>query len=312
MSRADVVLVVDDSPETVRLLTDVLDGAGMTVMVALDGMAALKIAAQLKPDIVLMDALMPGMDGFETCRRLKTLSGFADVPILFMTGLSEPEDSIRGFKAGGADYVTKPIVIDAMLARIQVHLANGRKIQSARMALDAADQFLVATDRDGEIRWFTPRAYRLLEERFRKPGAGDLRLPDEILDWLRSCLVNPQAAGARAAAGEPVGNEHIFDDHGLRSRITFMGEGRDGEILFRIADAAPQDRLAEIRRRFPLTAREAEVLSWLSLGKSNRDIAAILKLSPRTIDKHLEVIFAKLGVENRTAATALVLNPARS
>ena len=70
-----VVLVVDDSPETVRLLTDVLDGAGMTVMVALDGMSAMKIATRLKPDIILMDAVMPVMDGFETCRQLKSLSG---------------------------------------------------------------------------------------------------------------------------------------------------------------------------------------------------------------------------------------------
>ena len=305
MSRADIVLVVDDSPETVRLLTDVLDGAGMTVMVALDGMAALKIAARLKPDIVLMDALMPVMDGFETCRQLKMLSEFADVPIIFMTGLSEPEHTISGFKAGGADYVTKPIVIDSMLARIHVHLANARKIQSARMALDAADQFLVATDRDGEIRWFTPRAYRLLEERFQRAGTQDLRLPDKILDWLGSRLANPKAPS------EPAANEHIFDDDGRQSRISFVGETEGGEILFRIADAAPQDRLADVRRRYNLTHREAEVLSWLSLGKSNRDIAAILKLSPRTIDKHLEVIFAKLGVENRTAATALVLNSQR-
>ena len=307
MTRADVVLVVDDSPETVRLLTDVLDGAGMTVMVALDGMAALKIAARLKPDIVLMDAVMPLMDGFETCHQLKLLSGFADVPIIFMTGLSEPEDTIRGFKAGGADYVTKPIVIDSMLARIHVHLANARKIQSARMALDAADQFLVATDRRGEIRWFTPRAYRLLEERFKRVETEELRLPDEIIDWLASRLSNP-----KAPPGEPAGNEHIFTDNGRQSRISFVSETEGGEILFRIADGAPQDRMAEVRRRFSLTQREAEVLSWLSIGKSNRDIAAILKLSPRTIDKHLEVIFAKLGVENRTSATALVLNSIRS
>jgi DNA-binding response OmpR family regulator/DNA-binding CsgD family transcriptional regulator len=299
VSAAGVVLVVDDSPETVRLLTDVLDGAGMTVMVALDGMSAMKIATRLKPDIILMDAVMPVMDGFETCRQLKALSGFDLVPIIFMTGLSEPEDSLRGFQAGGADYVTKPINIDAMLARIDVHLANARKIQSARLALDAADQFLVATDREGEILWFTPQAYRLLEERFGRHGVDRLRLPEEILTWLRGRVSN-----ARAAV---TGDETIFKKDGRQSRIRFVGGAERGEILFRISDAEPEVPLAAVRARFNLTQRETEVLSWIVQGKSNRDIASILTLSPRTIDKHLELIFVKLNVENRTAAAALIL-----
>ena len=294
-----VVLVVDDSPETVRLLTDVLDGAGMTVMVALDGMSAMKIATRLKPDIILMDAVMPVMDGFETCRQLKSLSGFDLVPIIFMTGLSEPEDSLRGFQAGGADYVTKPINIDAMLARIDVHLANARKIQSARLALDAADQFLVATDREGEILWFTPQAYRLLEERFGGDDADRLRLPEEILGWLRA-----RASNTRTAV---TSDETIFRKNGLQSRIRFVGGAERGEILFRISDAQPEVPLAAVRARFNLTQRETEVLSWIVQGKSNRDIASILTLSPRTIDKHLELIFVKLNVENRTAAAALIL-----
>ena len=73
--KRDVALVVDDSPETLRLLTDALDGAGMTVMVALDGTSAMRIVDQITPDIVLLDAVMPGMDGFETCRKLKRDSG---------------------------------------------------------------------------------------------------------------------------------------------------------------------------------------------------------------------------------------------
>ncbi len=294
----DIVLVVDDSPDTVRLLTDVLDEAGMTVMVALEGAAALDIATRLRPDIVLMDAVMPDMDGFETCRRLKQLAGFDNVPVLFMTGLSEPEHSLRGFQAGGADYVTKPIVIDAMLARIGVHLSNARKIQSARMALDAADRFLVATDRAGRIGWFTPQAYRLLEQRFPRGSENELRLPDSVLAWMLDCL--------RRAPGTPQ-NDVPFAQDGARSRISFLGETERGDVLLRIADATARDALAGIKLRYGLTQREAEVLSWIARGKSNRDIAAILSLSPRTVDKHLEVVFTKLQVENRTAAAALVL-----
>ena len=100
--KRDVALVVDDSPETLRLLTDALDGAGMTVMVALDGAAAMRIVEQITPDIVLLDAVMPGIDGFETCRRLKRDAGLANIPVIFMTGLAETEHIVRGLEAGGS------------------------------------------------------------------------------------------------------------------------------------------------------------------------------------------------------------------
>jgi DNA-binding response OmpR family regulator len=115
--KRDIALVVDDSPETLRMLTDALDSAGMTVMVALDGAAAMRIVEQITPDIVLLDAIMPGIDGFETCRRLKLEAGLGDVPVIFMTGLAETEHIVRGLEAGGVDYVTKPIVIAEMIAR---------------------------------------------------------------------------------------------------------------------------------------------------------------------------------------------------
>src|SRR5690349_6311854 len=150
--KRDVALVVDDSPETLRLLTDALDGTGMTVMVALDGVSAMRIVDQITPDIVLLDAVMPGMDGFETCKRLKCDAGLDGVPIIFMTGLAETEHIVRGLEAGGVDYVTKPIVIEEMLARIRVHLANARMTQSARAALDVSGRYLLAVNRSEERR----------------------------------------------------------------------------------------------------------------------------------------------------------------
>src|SRR5246127_5703582 len=105
----NIVLVVDDSPETLRLLTDAIEDAGMTVLVAREGEHALSIVEKVLPDVILMDALMPGMDGFETCRRLKHNSTLAHVPVIFMTGLTETQDIVNGLEAGGVDYVTKPI-----------------------------------------------------------------------------------------------------------------------------------------------------------------------------------------------------------
>src|SRR5205809_3745595 len=99
--KRDVALIVDDSPETLRLLTDALDGAGMTVMVALDGAAAMRIVDQITPDIVLLDAVMPGLDGFETCKRLKRDAGLDHVPIIFMSGLGEHGHIVSGLVAAG-------------------------------------------------------------------------------------------------------------------------------------------------------------------------------------------------------------------
>src|SRR5205823_6045674 len=180
--KRDVALVVDDSPETLRLLTDALDGAGMTVMVAMDGAAAMRIVDQITPDIVLLDAVMPGIDGFETCRKLKREAGLSNVPVIFMTGLADTEHIVQGLEAGGVDYVTKPIAVEEMLARIRVHLANARMTQSARAALDVSGRFLLAVNREGRLMWATPQAQRLLSDSL--GTAEELVLPDALRQWL--------------------------------------------------------------------------------------------------------------------------------
>jgi DNA-binding NarL/FixJ family response regulator len=289
--RREVALVVDDSPETLRLLTDALDGAKLTVMVALDGLAAIRIVEQITPDIVLLDAVMPGIDGFETCRRLKANPALANVPVIFMTGLTETEHIVRGLEAGGVDYVTKPIAIDEMLARIRVHLANARLANSARAALDVAGRFLFAVNEEGTLIWATPQT-----QKFLAGGASPepFTLSPEQKQWL---------ADIRPDAREPSPIRSRF--HNEKATLTYMGRLGPGEILLRLALDIPLPSQGELRKEFRLTSRESEVLSWLAKGKTNRDIAQILGLSPRTIDKHLEQIYAKLGVENRTSAAAV-------
>lgn len=297
--KRDVALVVDDSPETLRLLTDALDGAGMTVMVALDGASAMRIVDQITPDIVLMDAVMPGMDGFETCRRLKRDAGLDNVPIIFMTGLAETEHIVRGLEAGGVDYVTKPIAIEEMLARIRVHLANARLTQSARAALDVSGRYLLAVSDAGKIMWATPQAQKLLADTLSVNADDDFVLPDPMPQWLDQAQKGKAGSKAGAMAAFP-GNEQL--------RLQYMGKLGPNEFLLRLAKDSGADTPAEFSSELGLTTREGEVLQWLSKGKTNRDIAQILGLSPRTVDKHLEQIYSKLGVENRTAAAAIAVN----
>ncbi|MDA9421830.1 LuxR family transcriptional regulator [Bradyrhizobium sp. CCBAU 53380] len=297
--KRDVALVVDDSPEALRLLTDALDGAGMTVMVALDGAAAMRIIDQITPDIILLDAVMPGIDGFETCRRLKRDAGLANVPVIFMTGLAETEHIVRGLEAGGVDYVTKPIVIEEMLARIRVHLGNARLTQSARAALDVSGRFLFAVNRQGNVLWATPQAQKLLSDHH-GAQADDFVLPPALLQWLEQ---------VKAKGGSKSQGASLPDNPQLR--LFYMGETAPNEFLLRLSRESGTALPPEFTSELGLTTREGEVLAWLSKGKTNRDIAQILGLSPRTVDKHLEQIYAKLGVENRTAAAAIATSATR-
>jgi DNA-binding response OmpR family regulator/DNA-binding CsgD family transcriptional regulator len=310
--RRNTILVVDDTPETLSLLTDTLDRAGYTVLIALDGEAALELVDQVTPDLILMDALMPGISGFETCRRLKRDRLLADLPVIFMTGLSETAHVVEGLACGGVDYVTKPIVLEELLARIRVHLGNARLAQETGAALDASGRFLLATDRAGRILWCTPKARALLEvamadgEQRDEEGEGAIGLGQRTvpLRHLPATLIERLLRLRRGEGRAPA--RGVLELAARRLECFFVSTLGADELLFRVADAsgsaAADDEQLVLQEAFKLTAREAEVLLWISRGKSNRDIGEILGISPRTVNKHLEQVFVKLGVENRAAA----------
>ncbi len=124
VAEPGVVLIVDDTPDNLAMLSDALNDAGYMVLVALDGLSALNRIERRRPDLILLDAMMPGLDGFETCRRIKEHPANADIPVLFMTALTESRHVVQGFEVGGSDYVTKPIQTDEVLARVAAHLAH--------------------------------------------------------------------------------------------------------------------------------------------------------------------------------------------
>jgi DNA-binding response OmpR family regulator len=293
-TRRDTILVVDDTPETLGFLTDTLDDAGFTVLIATDGESALALVDQITPDLVLMDALMPGMDGFETCRRLKNEKLLSHVPVVFMTGLSETEHVVQGLAAGGVDYVTKPIIVEELLARIRVHLTNARIAHGTRVALDATGRFLLATDQSARLLWCTPKAKQLLAELFPAVAGQGASLPAVVIEQLKQ-LRQPNAKATARACLE-VGDRRI--------ELSFLSSIGPDELLFRLAEVTAGGDEQLLQQTLQLTGREAEVLLWISRGKSNREIGEILNISPRTVNKHLEQVFVKLGVENRASAAA--------
>lgn len=209
-AHAGVVLIIDDVPENLSMLHDALDEAGYKVLVATNGETALARARQMLPDVILLDAIMPGIDGFEVARRLKADFSTQHIPIVFMTGLTETEHVVAAFEAGSSDYVTKPIRPPEVLARIAAHLRTARQLHQAVRAA-----------------------------------------PDTL------------------------------DDTTLAARLLAA---------------------------FALTPREAEVLFWVIKGKTTKDIGEILGTSPRTVNKHLEHVYEKLGVETRTAAANMAMS----
>jgi len=232
------------------------------------------------PDLILIDAVMPGLGGLEACQRIKADPALAAIPVIVMTGLSEPEHVVRAFEAGASDYLTKPLQLGEVLARLGVHLLASRRTRAAHRALDGAGRFLLAVAGDGQLLWATPQAASLLAS--------------------EAWRLDPRQA-ARLASGAAAPGEALPALGGLR--LTFIGRVTGDELLLRVAPERVAPELL-LRERLDLTQREAQVLLWIGRGKPSRDIAEILGLSPRTVDKHLEQIYNKLGIGNRAAAAS--------
>lgn len=288
--KKPVVLIVDDAIESIHMLNDVLEESGFTVLVALEGNQALMIARNIRPDIILLDAIMPHMDGFETCRKLKQNPSVADVPVIFMTGLTDTGHIVAGLQAGGVDYMPKPINPEELIARMRVHLDNAHQAKRIRDALDTAGQYLLATDNSGAIQWATPQVYNLLQQ----TGSELTVLEAALRQWLTH---------------QPVIGQHLDLRHqGIALKLEYLAFPDEREHLFRASESlAVTGATDTLKHQFSVTVREADVLLWIAHGKTNREIGQILEMSPRTVNKHLEQIFRKLGVENRTSAAAVAL-----
>jgi two-component system sensor histidine kinase/response regulator len=137
-SPQDTLLIIDDMPENVMVLLHFLTNKGFTVLVAQDGEEGIETAEYTNPDLILLDVMMPGIDGFEVCDKLKSSDKLKDIPIIFMTALSDTVDKVKGFSLGAADYITKPIQQEEVLARIKTHI----KLRKLQLQLQEQNQYL--------------------------------------------------------------------------------------------------------------------------------------------------------------------------
>ncbi|OYW46649.1 MAG: DNA-binding response regulator [Novosphingobium sp. 12-63-9] len=297
LTARNTVLVVDDEPASLRLLTETLEEAGITVLVATSGADALDLLGHVIPDLILMDAVMAGMDGFEATARIKARPETAHVPVIFMTGLTQSEHVIEGFEVGGVDYVRKPVNVHELLARVRLHLGNARAVQASTAGLDATGRMMIATDTRGVLLWCTPLAEGALAQFSPGWNRDAAQLPAVLRGGIERLLARRDTRGASVRLEQQDG----------ALELVLVAQYRENEVLIRLNEIDPRGHADRLRKRLGLTEREAEVLLWISYGKSNADISEVLTISPRTVQKHLERIYEKLGVETRAAAAAIAI-----
>jgi DNA-binding NarL/FixJ family response regulator len=299
-SHTDTVLVVDDEPDSLRLLTTVLESSDIAVLVATSGNSALELLGHIVPNLILMDAVMPGLDGFETTVRIKANPALAHVPVIFMTGLTETEHVVEAFEVGGVDYVRKPVNLPELLARVRVHMAHARAVHASTASLDATGRLMMATDNRGMLLWCTPLAERAISRLAPGWSKEATALPAELRLSVERLLAK------RESSGNSDNTVRIEQPRGTLEFV-LISRYRDNEVLIRLNELNPAEDVGRLQQKLKLTQREAEVMLWVSYGKSSSDISEVLTISPRTVQKHLERIYEKLGVETRSAAAAIAI-----
>ena len=296
-AHTQTVLVVDDEPDSLRMLTAALEGAELSVLVATSGEAALDLLDHILPDMILMDAVMPGIDGFETTARIKKRPELANVPVIFMTGLTESEHVVEAFEVGGVDYIRKPVNLMELIARVRVHISQSRAMHASVASLDATGRLMIATDAQGRMLWCTPRAEQAILRIAPDWSRDGNPLPVEVSTLVERLLSRGGRPGTAAKVEQ---GECVLE-------LVIIAHYRENEVLIRLNEISHEQNVAKLRDQLELTQREAEVLLWVGYGKASNDISDVLSISPRTVQKHLERIYVKLGVEKRSAAAAIAI-----
>ncbi|MFZ2405996.1 MAG: PAS domain-containing protein, partial [Methylobacter sp.] len=286
------ILIVDDTPANLGVVVETLENCGYRLVVAQDGSEGLHRAALVKPELILLDVMMPGMDGFEVCRRLKNNAGTADIPVIFMTALAEIEHKITGFKVGGVDYVTKPMQIDEVVARVGTHLSlrtmqRQLQAQNAQLQAHQAELEQRVAQRTAELSNSNRLLREEIDERKRAEEALALRerefrtlaenAPDNIARYDREARVlymNPEqertfGQTTEAAAGKRLDELHPHSEAVLRYQklleyVIATGESAEFEM---VSEPVGGRALHDLIRLAPELGDHGEVVGAIAIGR---------------------------------------------
>jgi len=308
------ILIIDDTISNLRVAVDLLHAYGFRILTASDGESGIERAHLAQPDLILLDVRMPGLDGFECCRRLKAHPGTAHIPVIFMTALTDTDNKVRGFDLGGVDYISKPFDAGELLARVRTHLeladlhrGLGQRVEERTAALAAevaqrkriqADQSLLLDllrDQGEQLRTLTRESLALQEQTTApRPStalAAQIEAVRIVLTQMDTQIQNaetePTALPADALRRQAL--------HAL-SLLQKIADTLDAPPLSSVG-ATGLTRLQD-DPLFKLTTREYEVLQLIGQGKSNTQIAEILVVSRSTVSSYRSRILTKLGVND--------------
>lgn len=318
------VLIVDDVVANLNLLIDQLLLQGYQIRVAESGESALRRVQSGKPDIILMDVNMPGINGFETCRRLKTIPEMADVPVIFLTVSSDMDDKTAGFEAGGVDYITKPIDGTEVLLRIRTHLELGRLRRE--LARHNAELESRVADRTQELREEVDRRARSEQEReilldvVRKQSEQLQRLTRQLVgdqNRQRHSLTEDFSRQVRQHL-EPIDQQmrQLFElTQNAESRKSLGTIAGQIQALQRMLQQMSESAGEETSQEAPfhanplliLSEREREVLMLTVNSYSTEDIARILHVTPSTVRTYRYRIMQKLDVPDDAGLVRLAV-----
>lgn len=183
MTEKGVILIVDDTLTNLEVLFGCLTNAGFRILVAEDGMSAIENAKYALPDLILLDILMPGLDGFETCRRLKADEATAEIPVIFMTALTETVDKVKGFSLGAVDYITKPFQQEEVLARVQAHVSLRHLTRQLREQNTRLEQEIQERQRKEVALSQSEERFRLLVEKVKDYAIFMLEPSGRVVSW---------------------------------------------------------------------------------------------------------------------------------
>lgn len=304
------ILVVDDNPTNLQVLLESLKRTGLKILVARTGESAIQQAEYGKPDLILLDVMMPGIDGFETCRRFKTLEAFKDIPIIFMTALTDTTDKLKGFQAGGVDYVTKPLQHEEVLARVVTHLTIRRLQQELRQqhallqeqhaqlqALNASkDKFFSIISHDLRsplsavlvgLRLLTDTESRLTDNEKNELIRDSHRTVEQLYNLLDNLLVwSRLQRGLMEYAPQPLDLRPLFE----RNATLFAANAEQKQIAIRQTVAEPVIAFADSHMI------DAIIRNLISNALKFTEARGAITLSARQNDQRVEMAVADTGI----------------
>ncbi|MFT5681671.1 MAG: DNA-binding NarL/FixJ family response regulator [Myxococcota bacterium] len=323
--RQHAILIIDDNPNNLKVILSHFEAYSFEMYTALDGETGLRRARLAQPDLILLDIQMPGIDGYETCRRLKANPQTADIPVIFMTARTESADKVQGFDVGAVDYVTKPIEVNELMSRVRAHLEI-RRLQRAQQAHasqleDRVKERTIELEREiAQKEAFQSEQERLLQL---------VRLQSEQLRRLTHQWVADNSAhnnGLAKSLDEHIGGRLALLTGHIQQAAALVEGGVDDTLnghlesalaLLRPAQMEAEALSSTLRKSTPdtltsspllqLSSRECEVLQMTAEGKTNKEISYTLRIAPSTVSTYRNRIMEKTGVEDVPALIRLAV-----